>query len=107
MIKTIRQILLTEYIGSILVAMLGCQAIIVLLTAILRDVLWYCLGSRNAAILSGTRPPFRWDNFVVSCTSIVLYLLLAYLLARWLYLGAPPSQVDAETERPPKGSAQL
>jgi hypothetical protein len=103
MIKTIRQILLTEYIGSILVALLGCQAIIVVATSILRDLLWYWYRSR-AGILADTRPPFPWDNFVFSATSVVLYLLIAYLLARWLYL-VPPSQLT-ETEPPLDESEQ-
>jgi len=57
MIKALRQILLTEYIGSILVALLGCQAIIVLATALLRDLLWYCYSSRSTGVLGHTRQP--------------------------------------------------
>lgn len=104
MIKTIRQILLTEYIGAILIALLACQAVIVLATSVVRDLLWYFYDSRDAGVLAYTRRPFRWDNFVFSVTSAALYLLLAYFLARWLY---PATSQSTEAERPPDESEQL
>jgi hypothetical protein len=100
MIKAIRQILLTEYIGSILVALLGCQAIIVLATAVLRDLLWYCYSSRSTGVFRDTRPPFQWDSLVFSAVSAALYLLFAYLLARWLYLPKAPTLLTADEPSP-------
>ena len=103
MIKTIRQILLTEYIGAILIALLGWEASIVLISTLLRDLLSYCYRSRSRGVLGDTPSSFTWDGLVFSVVSAALYLLLAYLLARWLYPAAQPSQPAAPS---PEGGEQ-
>jgi hypothetical protein len=83
MLKKIREILLTQYIGSILVALLVCQALIEMVVTVVRNGFWFFNSRRSAPVSSGT--PYPWDNLIFSLVSAALYLLIAYLMARWLY----------------------
>jgi len=95
----IREILLTQYIGAILTALLACQAIIVVIAAVIRDGLWYIGQRRAQSVLEGSRVSFPWENMISTLVTAALYVLTAYLLARWLYPGMP-STPSTEDEHP-------
>lgn len=103
MLTKIREILLTKCIGSILVALLAWQALVVLIENVLRSSFWLFNDLRGQSVLGSTRIPFPWDSLVFAAVTILLYLLFAYRLARWLYPGDPlPAQSedhDAESSR--------
>ncbi len=82
----IRELLLTQYIGAIVIGLVISQAITNFVSTILIPAGWY-LESRNASrSVLGSPRPFMWDRFVVNLIAVALYVLIAYLLVRWLYL---------------------
>jgi hypothetical protein len=96
MISKLREILLTQYIGSILVALLVWQAAIEFVTSTVRTGFWVFNHHRTESVLGGSSgAPFPWDNLIFSAVTIALYLLTAYGVARWLY---PPAASIAPTE---------
>lgn len=104
MVQKLREILLTRYIGSILVALLCWQALIVLIENVVRILVWVINDQRAHTAFGSPHPSFPWDTLILSSVSIALYLLTAYLLAQWLYPADPPPSIrtDAADEPSPK-----
>ncbi len=101
MLKKIQEILLTKYIGSILVALLAWQALVVLIETVLRAAFWLINNQHGQSVLGSSHTPFPWDNVVFSAVTLLLYLLLAYFLARWLYpVGPLPSTLADDQAEP-------
>jgi hypothetical protein len=102
MLSKIREILLTQYIGAILVALLGSQAVSTVIIAVARNGFWYFDQRHNQSVLATSGPPFPWENLIFSLVTVLLYLLAAYSLARWLFPAAPlsPAVGHDEAERP-------
>jgi len=98
MVEKLREILLTQYIGSILVALIACNAVITLTTSLVRDVFWVINDQRTRSVLGSSHPPFAWDNLIYSAATTLLYLAIAYSLARWLYPGAVVETDEASEE---------
>ncbi len=98
MFLKLREILLTQYIGSMLVALLVLQATIELITTAVRTGFWFSNHRHTESVFGGSSSsPFPWDNLIYSAVTVALYLLTAYALARWLYPAASPI-VPKETE---------
>lgn len=96
MLGKLREILMTQYIGSILIALLVWQAAVEVVTRIVRIGFWFSYDHHTQSVLGGSSDaPFRWDSLALSAVSAALYLLVAYGLARWLY---PPATPIAPTE---------
>jgi len=83
--RTIRQILLTEYIGAILIAVLISDAFSALITTSVAQISYY-VRFRQDPYVSTHRFSTTYSLFDAS-VRIALYLLVAYLIARWLYPG--------------------
>jgi hypothetical protein len=79
----IREILLTEYIGAILVGVLIADAIGALIVTGVGQISYYVQSQHNP-ILSSHRPPTSY-LLLDSVVRAALYLLVAYLGVRWLY----------------------
>ena len=109
MVQKLREILLTQYIGSILVALLACNAVVTLTTTFVRDVFWVINDQRTRSVLGSLHPPFPWDNVVASAVTVALYLLIAYSLARWLHpaVAGVPIAAEAGSEEPSSDQAEL
>jgi hypothetical protein len=101
MLAKVREILLTQYIGSILIALLGCQALVVLLTTAVRTGFWYFETQRRQSVLGEPSALFPSDTLILSGVTVAVYLLTAYALARWLYPAAtlPPPEADSEPDQ--------
>ena len=85
--RTIRELLLTEYIGAILVAAIAAQAVIVLISALVQEIMYYAYFARqNLPGISHRLTPS--EVLVPAAIRFCLYLLTAYLLAKWLFLRA-------------------
>jgi hypothetical protein len=98
MFLKLREILLTQYIGSILVALLAWQGAVEVITTTVRTGFWFASHHHSESVFGGSsRSPFPWDNLIYSAVTVALYLLTAYALARWLYPAASPI-VPKETE---------
>src|ERR1035438_7282584 len=100
MVEKFREILLTRYIGSILIALLCWQALIVVIEKVVQIVLWFINDQRAHTAFQSPHSLFPWDNLILSGVSVTLYLLTAYSLARWLYPqeALPPVQPVEEGE---------
>ena len=97
MFSKLREILLTQYIGSILVALLVWQAAIEVVTTAVRTGFWISSHSHSESVFGGSSStPFPWDNLIFSAVTVALYSLTAYGLARWLY----PTTLPAAKEEP-------
>ena len=103
MFSKLREILLTQYIGSILIALLALQAAVEFVTRAVRTGFWIFNNRHSDSVLGGSSDaPFPWDNLIFSAVTFALYLLTAYALARWLYPAAVPiTQVATDDESPP------
>jgi hypothetical protein len=100
MLSKLREILQTQYIGSILVALLVWQAAIEIVTTVVRSGFWYFNQRRSQSVLVPSGTPYPWDNFVFSAVTVALYLLTAYALALWLYPTTAPAALTDGPEQP-------
>ena len=101
MIQRIREILLTKYIGSILIAMLLWQALYKVIETGGRSVLLIIGNQRSHSAMGGEQSSFPWDWLTLAVIQVVLYGLAAYWLATWLHpelfaKSAAPEDVDSE-----------
>jgi len=93
--RIIRQILLTEYIGAILVAVLIADAFSALITTAIAQV-----SLRAQLRHNPTLDLHRFSStysLLDSFSRIALYLISAYLIARWLYPAKPDSSGRRES----------
>jgi hypothetical protein len=102
MLSKLREILQTQYIGSILVALLVWQAAIEIVTTVVRSGFWYFNQRHSRSVLVPSGTPYPWDNFVFSAVTVALYLLTAYALALWLYPVTAPATVSETSEELPE-----
>lgn len=79
----IRKILLTEYIGAIVVAVLVTDAFSTLITTAVAQISLHA-ALRHNPMLETRRLSTTYSLLDALCR-IALYLASAYLLARWLY----------------------
>ena len=91
--QSIRRILLTEYIGAILIALLVSDAIVALFGVIAQQLAYYSYFHRykpaTALLISE-----RWNFLLTTIIKVVLYLVSAYLLVHWLYGKGQPDEPD-------------
>jgi hypothetical protein len=107
MLKNLREILLTEYIGSILIALLALQAAVEFITTVVRTGFWFFNQPHTKSVLGrSSSAPFRWDTLIFDGVKIALYLLTAYGLARWLYPDSATVSLDSDTPSEALGSDQ-
>lgn len=70
----------------------------------MRTGFWFFNHRRTESVFGGSSgAPFPWDNLIFSAVTVVLYLLVAYALVRWLYPPATttvPADVEGDRPRP-------
>ena len=106
MLIKLREVLLTQYIGAFLIALLIWQAAVEVVTRIVRIGYWFYYTPHPSMFVEYSREQFHWDSVVLSIVRGALYLLVAYALGRWLYTPEPlrgsnepePPQVDPPRE---------
>lgn len=96
MVRKLREVLLAQYIGAMVVALLVCQAVISFVHGIIRTVSLYIEQSRNQSVF-GSNAVVNWMIVIQTLVSICFYLLVSYSLARWLYPAPPPSTMETES----------
>lgn len=86
--RMIRKILLTEYIGAILVAVLVADGLTALIAATVAQISYDAQARHNPALaahhLSMTY------SLLDAVIKAAIYLIVAYLIARWLYSTETP-----------------
>ena len=93
--RMIRQILLTEYIGAILVAVLVADAFSALITTTVAQISYYA-RYRHDPYISTHRFSTTY-SLLDAFSRIALYLITAYLIARWLYPAKSASSSGTES----------
>ena len=92
MFSKLREVLLTQYIGAFLIALLVWQAAVELVTRIVRIGYWFYYTPHPSMFAEYSREQFHWDSVILSIVRGAMYLLVAYALGRWLY---PPESSGA------------
>ncbi|MGA7401708.1 MAG: hypothetical protein WCC99_11265 [Candidatus Sulfotelmatobacter sp.] len=82
--RTIRQILLTEYIGAIVVGVLIADSFSALLATAAEQIAYHVYSTDPSFPRDGHRLSITY-SILATLTRVALYLISAYLLARWLY----------------------
>ncbi len=90
--RTIRQILLTEYIGAIVIAVLIADSISSLCMTVAEQISYRVYFAEHNFPRDGHRLSITY-SILTTVTRIALYLISAYLLARWLYPAKAKSSV--------------
>jgi hypothetical protein len=98
MLKKLREILLTRNIGSILIALLAWQVMIEIVSTLVRIGFWFFTKLRSQSVSEPPGIPFEWNRLIVSIVTLALYLLAAYLIARWLYPGVGRAEAEAQSQ---------
>jgi hypothetical protein len=106
MLAKLREILLTQYIGSILVALLVWQAVVEIVSTIVRSGFWYFNQRHSQSVLAPSETPYPWDRFIFAAVTVGLYLVTSYSLARWLYPAIAPAVTETPTETPEESPSQ-
>jgi len=100
--RTIREILLTEYIGAILIGVLIADAFSNLFTIVTEQITYYSFFVQHDLPATPFRASYR-QSILNGAIRIVLFLASSYLLAHWLYkntrLGENQSNAVAPEER--------
>jgi len=102
MFGQLREILHTQYIGAMLIALLVWQATIEAVVTVVRGLFWLSGHLKNESVF-GRSPSdvFPWDNLIFSAVTVAFYLLTAYGLVRWLY---PPEATTPEAGKEEQSS---
>jgi|ERR1700739_1812916 hypothetical protein len=88
--KRLREILLTQYIGAIVIGLVAAQGVIEAMGVATLPLRWY-LGSHNAktqSVLFNEQPralPFPWESTLSGLTTVLLYFAASFLIAQWLF----------------------
>jgi len=93
--RIIRQVLLTEYIGAILIAVLVADAFAAIITLVVGQVSYYVQFAHNP--LADAHRPSTSFLILGAVSRSALYLISAYVIARWLYPAKPNSSGSTES----------
>jgi H+/Cl- antiporter ClcA len=97
--RRIREILLTQYIGAIVIGMLLAQALTGLVSLLVQPVIWYQQVRESHSVMDRGLPPFPWSKLLPLAITIALYVIVSYLLVTWLY---PVEEAVSATREPEK-----
>jgi len=97
MLGKLREVLLTQYIGAFLIALLVWQGAVEIVTRVVRIGYWISYRRHPSVLGGNSEDPFRWDGLLLTIVSTMIYLVAAYALAQWLYPSTVPLTVGSET----------
>ncbi len=103
MIQKLRQILLTQYIGAIVIAIVAAHCVEPFIRLIL-SIIWHWVILWRIPAGAFSEPPsrdFDWAAAVYSFVDVLLNGAVAYGLMRWLYFGHEASAVPEVAEPKP------
>jgi hypothetical protein len=100
MLTRIREILLTQYIGAIVTALLVLDVISAVVQLIAQSIAWQ-FARGNSVIAERLSPRI---TLVPSGVRAALYAIAAYLLIRWLYTEKPEQNAGFPAEEGGDGS---
>jgi len=109
MLGRIREILLTQYIGAIIVGFLAVDAISTVISIAVSPATFYLLRQQPRSLFGAQEPAYDWSGLIVSIVRTALYLVPICLVVRWLYwqkAGSAPVEVDSNEAPPESGDAE-
>ena len=95
--RRIREILLTQYIGAIAIAIVFAQVVSAFIALLIEPLQWILRvrlvhnQTTGSARYPPDAPPYPWDEFLLQFANVLLYFIIFYAMARWLY----PEALDA------------
>jgi len=95
--RKLRQILLTEYIGAIIIGFLLAQALAATISTVVQTISFYMEGRSRSSVFGG-RAGFEFGALVPPAISVILEVLTAFILIYWLYWSGD-SQIDEAEEK--------
>jgi|SRR5208282_1544126 len=103
MLQKLRQILLTQYIGAVVTALVAGQCLQTLLTLILSFIWHYVVVWRTPTGVLGEslHQDFDWTRAIYSLINILLNAAVVYGLIRWLYFGRRGNTLPEKPEPQP------
>ena len=93
--RKLRQILLTEYIGAIIIGFLLAQALAATISTIVQTISFYMEGRTRSSVFGG-RAGFEFGALVPPAISVLLEVLVAFVLIYWLYWSGDTSASDVD-----------
>ena len=100
MVSKIRQILLTQYIGAILSAIVAAHCVQTSVTLLL-SILWHVaiVWRTPTGVLGDSQTQaFDWTNAIYRLVDVLLNAAAVYGVMRWLYFGHDPSAIPVGKE---------
>src|SRR5271157_6631549 len=105
MLQKLRQILLTQYIGAIVTAIVAAHCVQTF-TILVISILWHwvIVWRTPAGVLGESQPQlFDWNTAIYHLVDVLLNGAVVYGLMRWLYFGHEASAVpEVAPPEPPE-----
>jgi hypothetical protein len=98
----LREILLTQYIGAVMIGLVLGQAITIFINTIVQSGAEYWIAQHSRSAL-GNATGFPWSTLIASLVRVSLYMVFCLGLIRWLYAGLNGDITD----NPNDGRAQI
>jgi hypothetical protein len=102
--RKLRQILLTEYIGAIIIGFLLAQALAATISTVVQTISFYMEGRSRSSVFGG-RAGFEFGALVPPAISVILEVLTAFILIYWLYWSGGSQIDEAEEKAAPEARA--
>ncbi len=104
MVQRIKQVLLAQYIGAIVIALLSVDVVTGIIKLILIPLSFYLAertrrGQPPTPLDPGGPLRFPWGSYLPTATGMVLQLLVIWVLFAWLYVRDKPPVVEDQTEQ--------
>jgi H+/Cl- antiporter ClcA len=98
----IREVLKNQYIGAVAIGVIVAFAIISFIGTVFQATILYWEARHRASSVFSPSAQFPWGNLLAGLAPVVLYLIVAYLLMRWIYYRpeAPAERKSAAVQQP-------
>ena len=93
----IREVLKNQHIGAVTIGLVIAFSIISFISTVLQTVIVFWESRHRASSVFAPSVAFPWTNLIAGIAPVVLYLLVAYLLMRWLYYRSDTPAVRENT----------
>ena len=94
--QRVREVLLTQYIGAIVIGMLITHAFVTVIGLLVQPLFLYAEAKASGSIM----PSFSASQLLSPGITAALYVLVSYGLIRWLYSSADESAEASNSEEP-------
>jgi hypothetical protein len=94
--KKLREVLLTQYIGAIAIGFMLAQTVTGVISGIVQTGVTYFSASHESSSVLGGPPVFPWKTLIFWLVTVILDLLVAFLLIKWLYFSDEADQNSSE-----------